>query len=220
MRRAELIQQLAARLTGLSLPHPIRAAVDGFDAAGKTTLAEELAEALRASGCPVVRASIDRFHNPRAVRYRQGPDSPAGYYEDSFDLAALRRDLLDPLGPGGSRQIKTALYDFRADAPVPAPQVQAAPNTILVFDGVFLQRPELADAWDYTIFVQVEVETILARAVQRDRDLFGDAQAVIERYQARYLPAQQRYLAEHRPNGKADVVVGNDDVENPVIVRG
>src|SRR5262245_28892710 len=82
-----------------------RVAIDGPDAAGKTTLADELAELLAARGTVTVRASIDGFHRPRQERLAAGELSPRGYLEYSFDLAALRRDLLEPLGPGGSRRI-------------------------------------------------------------------------------------------------------------------
>lgn len=188
--------------------------VDGVDASGKTTLADELSQALQSAGQPVLRAGIDRFHNPRAVRYRRGADSPEGYYLDSFDLQALRRDLLEPLGPGGSRVVRLERYNFQADAPIESDPLPVDPHTILLFDGVFLLRPELADCWDVSIFVQVSFETVLARAVQRDSALLGGPQAVIDRYTRRYIPAQQKYLAECHPQQKADFVVYNDDLEN------
>jgi uridine kinase len=49
---------------------------------------------------PVIRASIDAFHNPRAIRYRRGRESPAGFYLDSFDLEALISRLLSPFAAG------------------------------------------------------------------------------------------------------------------------
>jgi uridine kinase len=193
-------------------------AFDGVDAAGKTSLADELAAFLPSiTPRPVIRATIDRFHNPREVRYRQGPDSPDGYYEASFNLPALRRCLLDPLGPGGNRMIQTTLFDFRSDTPLQNDVFQAAADAILLFDGIFLMRPELADSWDFTIFVQVRFETVLTRVVARDRDLLGEEQAIIRRYQQRYIPAQRRYLETCRPAERADVVVENDDVQSPVI---
>jgi uridine kinase len=53
-------------------------AIDGPDTAGKTTLADELADALLGRGREVVRASIDDFLRPRDERHRRGPDSPEG----------------------------------------------------------------------------------------------------------------------------------------------
>jgi uridine kinase len=42
MKRSELLDYLAGRINGLEQPHPVRVALDGPDAAGKTTLAQEL----------------------------------------------------------------------------------------------------------------------------------------------------------------------------------
>ncbi|MGH3012932.1 MAG: hypothetical protein ACRDMY_14000 [Gaiellaceae bacterium] len=88
-------------------PHAVRVAVDGVGAAGKTTLADELRPLLERRGRPVLRATIDGFHRPCSERHRRGPTSPEGYYRDSFDYEALRRELLEPLGPGGSRLYRT-----------------------------------------------------------------------------------------------------------------
>lgn len=62
--------------------------VDGFDGAGKTTFANELGEVLTAAGRPVVRASVDDFHNVRRLRYRRGRDSWEGYWLDAFNYAS------------------------------------------------------------------------------------------------------------------------------------
>jgi uridine kinase len=194
----------------VSLPHPVRVAIDGVDASGKTTLADALAQKIEPFR-PVLRAGIDQFHNPRAVRYRLGPDSPDGYYQDSFDLSALRRLLLDPLGQGGSRVIQPAVFDFRADHTLHAAPIQVEPDAILLFDGVFLQRPLLRPCWDFVIFVQASFETILARAVTRDRDLLGGEAEVLRRYRTRYIPAQEQYLKECQPAFRADVVVENEE---------
>ncbi len=220
MRRNHLLEMLATRILALELPHPTRVAIDGVDAAGKTSLADELASILpAASNRQVIRASIDRFHNPREVRYRQGPDSPAGYYEDSFDLLALQHSLLGPLGPNGSRRFQTERFDFRTNTAVPGPVFQAAQDAVLLFDGVFLLRPELANDWDFSIFIQVQFDTVLERVIERDRAILGDEQAIIQRYRTRYIPAQQHYLETCHPAERADVVIINDDIQSPQMLN-
>ncbi len=218
MSSAILFHKLATRILAVQRPHPLRVAFDGVDAAGKTTLADGLAAFLPGlTSRRIIRSSIDHFHNPREVRYRQGPDSPEGYYQDSFNLAEFRRSLLDPLGPGGSRVIRTALFDFRANASVQREPIQVEENAILLLDGIFLMRPELAGCFDFTIFVQVSFETVLKRVVERDRDYLGDEQAVIQKYRRRYIPAQRHYLETCKPRERADVVVENDDPAHPTL---
>lgn len=176
---------------------------------------EELATALRKREREVIRASIDGFHRPRIERYRQGPESPLGYYDDSFNYQRLRAALLDPLGERGNRLYRTRVFDCRADQPVHSRLLKAPADAILIFDGVFLLRPELADVWDFRVFVSADFDEIVRRARIRDADLFGSSDEAEQRYRTRYLPAQQHYLQTVRPSQPADVVIDNDDPSRP-----
>jgi len=215
MQRAQTLESLARRLLELRLPRPLRVAIDGIDASGKTWLADELAQVLRAANQPVIRASIDGFHHPRALRYRRGKESPEGYYADSFDYPGLRCALLEPLGPGGSRRYRTAIFDYRQDCPLDQPEQVADPNAILILDGIFLLRPELAENWEVRIFVQVSFETSLERALRRDAPALGGEEQVRQRYQLRYFPAQRLYLQRCDPLHQADAVLFNDEPQTP-----
>jgi uridine kinase len=173
--------------------HPVRVAIDGVDAAGKTTLADELAMLLVERGWSVIRASIDEFYRPCSERYQQGANSPQGYYSDSFDNDTVRTALLAPLGPHGSRRFCRAVFDYRTDTPSRAEEERAAEDTILLFDGVFLLRPAINDQWDYRIFVDAPFTATSERAVLRDSDLVGSAEATRARYHERYIPGQHIY---------------------------
>lgn len=220
MKRSQLLDELASRIIQIELPHPIRVAIDGPDAAGKTRLAEELVAPLRAYGRPVIRASIDGFHNPARIRHQRGATSPEGYYHDSFNYQALTESLLAPLGPHGSRQYVSAVFDYRTDSELQIPVQVAAVNAVLLFDGVFLLRSDLMGSWDFTIFVEAAFETTAARAEQRDAVLFGSAEEVRKRYEQRYIPGQKLYFAESRPKERAKVVLDNNDPWNPVVLSG
>ena len=217
MKRRELIEALAARIAAIRRSHPVRVAVDGVDASGKTTLADELAPSIEALGRQVIRASVDGFHNPTAIRRRRGPTSPEGYYLDSFNHHDLIRSLLQPLGPGGSLMFRRAVFDFRSDEPVETPQERAQDDAVLIFDGVFLLRPELRELFDFSIFLRVDLKIALDRAEARDLPLFGTAEAVRRRYQTRYFPGQQLYLEQVRPELLASVVINNNDPMRPIV---
>ena len=213
--RSAVTQKLAGMIHALEVRHPARVAIDGIDGAGKTWLADELVEPLRALGRPVIRASIDGFHRPRSERYRRGEASPEGYYLDSFDNAALTSALLNPLGPAGDRQYRTAIFDYRSEGAVRQRTRTADRRAVLLFDGVFLLRPELVRSWDFTVFVKTRFATALERVVARDSSYFGSSSAARDRYETRYQPGQRLYLAEAKSEQCADVVIFNDDLSSP-----
>ncbi|HEX4394916.1 MAG TPA: hypothetical protein VH084_25745, partial [Mycobacterium sp.] len=89
-RRTDVLRSLANSLIELQDQHPLRVAIDGITASGKTTLGNELTAAITERG-PVIRIPMDDFHHRRAHRYRQGKDSARGYYEDAYDFDTLSR---------------------------------------------------------------------------------------------------------------------------------
>src|SRR6478735_7833855 len=110
--RRSVLQSLASALgSRTALGRPVLVGVDGVDGSGKTTFADDLADILRSDRQHVVRVSVDGFHRPAAERYRLGRRSPEGFYAESYDYDALRAEVLDPLAPGGSRLVRTAVRD-------------------------------------------------------------------------------------------------------------
>lgn len=218
MERAAAIRLLVDDFEGLRPGHTTRVGVDGPDAAGKTWLADELGKDLRGRGRPSIRASIDGFHRPRSSRHQRGELSPEGYYLDSFDQEALVHQLLAPLGPGGDGWYRRFVFDHRSNERNEDAPKQAELGSVLVFDGVFLHRPELRPYWDYTVFVRVSNDTILKRAKERDAALLGGDREVEVHYRSRYLPAQLSYVQNIGPERLANAVIVNEDLANPSVV--
>lgn len=213
------MQALADLLMRTHPDRVLRVAVDGPDAAGKTTLADELARTVARRGRPVIRAGVDDFHHPQATRRRQGPLSPEGYFFDAFDYATLRRLLLDPLSTTGDRRYRAAAFDHRTDTPLDTPVQQAASNAVLIVDGVFLLREELRNYWNLSMFLRISPAESLRRALHRDVDLFGSPAAVRERYDARYLPGQELYKTSAAPQDHATVLIDNEHPDAPHVLR-
>jgi len=211
MNRSALMDLLADRICRVKCPHPVRVAIDGVDGVGKTTFADELAGPVSNRGRAVIRASVDCFHNPRAARYRLGRDSPDGYFHDSFNYAALIDVLLAPLGPGGSRSIRRAIFDERTDSELSTPFETTTPDAVLLFDGVFLLRPELRSYWDLAVFLDAHFEVTVSRGTQRD----GTSP---DFWQRRYVEGQKLYLKSCEPKRFAAIVVNNETLASPEIV--
>ncbi|SDU04103.1 uridine kinase [Halopseudomonas salegens] len=177
--------------------------------------ADALGRVLRSSGASVIRASVDGFHHPRAVRYRRGRYSAEGFYRDSFDYARLKQALLDPLSPGGTGKFVPAVFDHPSDSPVSLREGQGRVGDILLFDGIFAHRPELRGYWDLSVFLEVPFETSIKRLGQRDGGP-TDAQAPLNR---RYIEGQELYLRECTPTDQATVIVDNTTPDSPRIIR-
>jgi uridine kinase len=219
MERIQLLRSLAEMILRIESDHPIRVAIDGVDASGKTILADQLAETMKTGMRQIIRASVDDFHNPQHIRRNRGDLSPQGFYHDSFNYPALIDVLLEPLGPIGDRRYRTAVFDLQNDQPVEEPYKTATWDAILLIDGIFLLRPRLMPYWDLTIYLDVDFAHSMARGVQRDAVFYGSEIAASRRYQQRYIPGQKLYHQAAQPLDKADILIDNNDLEAPVFLR-
>lgn len=213
-KRAELLQYIAHAIVKLPADNVVRVAIDGVDGAGKTVFGDELSYILQPFGRQVIRASVDSFHNPRSIRYKRGASSPEGFFRDSYNYEALVTYLLHPLSPSGSRRFHSSAFDHRTDTAVVAAEEYAEPNAILIFDGIFLHRPELQAFWDFSIFLDVDFTISIPRGAQRGE---GSSDPLAPSNQ-RYVQGQKSYLSECNPKVHASVVVNNEDLEKPYIV--
>ncbi len=218
-QRAETLAELAGVILAVHRPHPVRVAIDGCSAAGKTTLADDLGQVLRArTDRAIIRVGIDHFKRAAESRTAYPRDSPESYYLDSWDNAAIRDRLLIPLGPGGDRRFQAGIMDLRARAALNR-SVQVAPDdAVLLADGVFLQRPELDPYWDLRVYVDVSFDEVLRRGVARDQQWIGSAADAERRYHTKYIPGERRYLDEVRPRERAEVVVVNEEPAKPELL--
>ncbi|GAA3108442.1 uridine kinase [Kribbella aluminosa] len=218
--RAAVLEEVAGAVLGVEREHPVRVAVDGCSAAGKTTLADELADVLRRRAeREVIRAGFDYFKRPPELRTTYPLESPESYYYEVYDNEAIRARLLEPLGPGGSRRYTTALREANAITALDAPVQTASPQAILIADGCFLQRPELDDCWDLRIYVHITFETVLHRGTERDAAWMDSPEAAAHRYRTRYIPAERLYVDHLNPATHAQLLINNENPTNPTLSR-
>jgi len=220
MTRSELIDQLTDAVLGLHTEEPTLVAIDGRSAAGKTTLADELAVSVSNNGRPVLRSSIDHFHPPgHKYRSSQRRYTPVSYYAEGYDYATFRAVLLDPLRHHCNRQCRLAFWDSFNDIAFPEHWTDVPSGAIIIVDGIFLFRPDLQQYWDYTIWLDIDWQNMLERAANRDVAWMGSADSVIERYRAFWIPTHQLYEAETNPRYRANVIVDNRQPETPSLIK-
>src|SRR4029453_49932 len=107
---------------------------------------------------------------------RARPTSPTS----SREFCRLREDpssaprwTASPIPPPFATGRGAPLPGESSAAPPPAARVGgggrvASPGDILVFDGIFLHRPELRAYWDYSVFLEVAFAVSIPRGAQRD----------------------------------------------------
>jgi uridine kinase len=217
--RSELVDQLTTAVLELHTEEPTLVAIDGRSAAGKTTLADELAVRVSEKGRPVLRSSLDHFHPP-GHKYRSSERryTPASYYAEGYDYATFRAFVLDPLRASGSRSCRLAFWDSFNDVPFPEHWTDVPSGVIVVIDGIFLLRPDLRQYWDYTIWVDIDWESMLERAGKRDAAWIGSAEIAIDRYHTFWIPTHELYEAETNPKSRANAIVDNRYLETPSLL--
>jgi hypothetical protein len=96
-QRNQVLERIA-RFIGHYKPERIlRTAVDGVDGVGKTMFANELGSTVERIGRPVIRSSVDVFHNPREFRV---PDRGSGRFHGHEPLSKTGEYELGGLGAG------------------------------------------------------------------------------------------------------------------------
>ncbi len=149
-------------------------AIDGGSASGKTSLAARLQELY---DCPVFHTD-DFFLRPEQ-RTEARLSEPGG----NMDRERFFEQILTPLRAG-----KTVCYEpFSCKSMQLLPPVTVEPGQLNVIEGAYCMHPELADAYDLSVFLEVEPD------VQRERILRRSPEKA-EQFFARWIPMEQRYF--------------------------
>jgi uridine kinase len=150
-------------------------AVDGLTGSGTAALADDLAGAFRTAGSQVMRVPMADY-----LRADASPSSAQSYYDTAYDYDSFRSSLVTPFRAGGS-----------------GPEGDA----VLIVDGVFLLRPELAGVWQSTVCLFVPAEDAFGRASLDSASIRADAERL--------------YLHRVDPRRKALANIDNTDPDHP-----
>ena len=179
---------------------PILVAIDGRSGAGKSTVAAILAAATHATVVP----SDDFFAaeiTSAQWEARSGPERA----RDAIDWRRLREEALEPLLAG--RSVTWHPFDFAAGArpdgtyAISPELMRREPAPVIILDGAYSTRPELADLTALTILVEVPPAVRLKRLAGREAPDF------LASWHARWDVAEDFYFAHVRPPSAFDLVV-------------
>ncbi len=180
-------------------PGTVRVAVDGPPCAGPAVLAADLVEPLRARGRPAALVDARTFWRDASLRLEYGREDVDSYLT-WLDAGTLRREVLDPLGPGGRGTFLPSLRDPSTNRVTRAAPVRAQPGQVVVVCGALLLGAGLP--FDLTVHLA------MSSAARARRTPPAEAWT---------LPAFERYDAEADPVEHADVVIRVDDPRHPAV---
>lgn len=209
--RTKLLRSLAQELLELDSGRKL-IAIDGVDGSGKSTFARDLAAVIHER--PVLLIHTDDFLNLRKIRHKRGRDSPEGFWLDTYDYESLHRFVLSPLGKDGSGVYRPAATDHRGDARLEPELRQASENLLVLVEGMFLHRDELAGIWDYSIYLDVPFSETARRMSLRD----GSHANPEHPSMLRYVGGQRLYFKSAQPWQRATRVVDNTLPKAPRIL--
>ena len=205
MDRAELVRAVSS--VRASSARPVLVAIDGRSGSGKSWLAAELAPLLRAAVVPG-----DDFYRVMDDDERRALHAASGAAR-YFDWERLRAEALVPLrddGPAayhpfdwsGHRGADPAGTAVPPTAVPPGLSVEVReiePRDVVLVEGVYSARAELADLVELAVLVEVDRATRLRRLAERaahDPD-----------WHIRWESAEAYYFSTLRPPETFDVLV-------------
>ncbi|MHA6791931.1 uridine kinase [Pseudonocardia bannensis] len=194
---------LAEQIADLVTARPgqrVRVAVDGAPPTAPQALAGEAATLLRLRGRDVVVVSAADFLRPASVRLEYGRTDVDMFLDGWLDSGALRREVLDPAGPGGSGRVLPRLWNSDRD------RAYRDDYRDLADDGVVLLTGALLLGRGLPLDIVVHLRMTPAALTRRTDDQ--------ERWT---VPAFERYDRERDPAGEADLLVLADHPERPAV---
>lgn len=191
MTFAELTTELLGLACGQST---LLIGIDGAGGSGKTTFAESLQESLAKLSLKVMTLSMDDFYRPSPVQ-DSGIDDQ--FLDGKIAWREIHDQVLVPLSQDRSGNYQR--YDWTSKSLAEWQEVPVG-DAVIVEGTRALQGP-LARLYDFRIWLDC------ARSIRLKRGIERDGESARERWERIWMPAEDRYLAEQDPRGKADLIV-------------
>lgn len=177
--------------------------LDGLGGAGKTTFSQKVEQELRGANYKIRTFHLDDHIVEKNKRYQTGHEEWYEYYYLQWDIKGIVTNLLEPLN--NCHHTRLPFYDKSTDS-ISAKRIDVLANSIVIIEGIFLQRKEWKDLFDFIIFIDCPFELRQKRVLNRD-SYIGDFQVRLQKYTERYWLGEKHYINTVKPADIADLVI-------------
>lgn len=165
--------------------------IDGCGGSGKSTFANKLKD--KCSNVTVVH--MDDFYLPSSKILKTHPEKkPIGA---DFDWKRVLNQVLDPISQNNEGHYQR--YNWETDGLTEWHTVPV--GGIVIIEGVYSIRKELAKKYDFTIWVDCPRDLRLSRGLERDGEEARDM------WENNWMISEDIYIDEHKPFERADLIV-------------
>ncbi|MFD0698431.1 kinase [Paenibacillus sp. GCM10027628] len=173
--------------------------LDGLSRSGKSTIVEEIQKGLTDFEKTFCVLHIDDYIVEHKKRYDTGFEEWYEYYNLQWDVELLKQQLFAKLRDG----IKVTLpfYNSNRDEIIQT-VVEIPRNSIVIVEGVFLQRKEWREFFDFVVYLDCPRQTRFERESANTRQQ-------VEKFKTRYWKAEDYYLNTICPLSKANMVLNS-----------
>ncbi|EMY5505387.1 AAA family ATPase [Bacillus wiedmannii] len=171
--------------------------IDGCGGAGKSTLANKI----KSKFSTVTIVHMDDFYLPSSQIINEHPTNKS--IGADFDWKRLLQEVLDPISNGIEGCYKR--YDWETDSLAETHTVPAI--GIVIIEGVYATRQELAEMYDLKIWVNCPRETRIKRGIARDGETARDM------WENNWMVAEDMYVESHKPHEFADFIIDGTNQE-------
>ena len=196
----------------------VRVGINGIEGTGKTVFCEKFTKYLIDNGQKAIQITIDGYHNPKEIRYKQGRNSAIGYYEDAYNEKAFV-DFVLKSSQNEQPFYVEQIHNLETDELLNPIRKELSNQHILLTDGAYLFKKNYKEHWDLKIYLQTDFNTALERGIQRDLVLLGGLESTKDKYENRYHKASKMYIEENKPTEIADIIIDNTNFENLQILK-
>ena len=171
--------------------------INGIDCSGKTTFAKAMSKYFSYYNIVNNHLEIDTFNNP------------------DIESETYRAFVSDSWGEGDLNKYYKFIINYNDLIRAVSESKNKYPLVIL--EGIFIYKPQLADLFDFKIYLDIDISLGRKRFAKRRR--LKQDKRPFDIYDKIWMLSHIKYESEVHPKKKSDLVIDYNDESKPVLYR-